>query len=111
MDSARRQASGTPKLVIEIVIAGYTVLSGQKDKGLAQFAALKSSAMENPALASNLAWFYAVTDQREEFYSQLERAIVLKSESTARWIEYEVDLDKYRKEERFRGLQARARQS
>jgi tetratricopeptide (TPR) repeat protein len=90
---------------LQMLEAGYLVLNGQRDDGLAAF-----SKIQRPQAAVEFfdimnAWFYAVSQQRDKFYPAFEQALA-ESQSThiLEWIDQDVDLDVYRNEAEFKAL-------
>jgi hypothetical protein len=105
---ARAISTGAAKLNIELIIAGYLIHNGQKEEGIRMFEAIKPQLLRD-AFAINLAWFYAVADQKDNFYKDFERALQVNAERTLEWVDQEVDINKYRNEERFKSLLAKYR--
>ncbi|NPV20427.1 hypothetical protein [Bradyrhizobium aeschynomenes] len=96
---------------IELVTAGYFIHNGQRDEGLRLFAALEPSLQPRDNFITNIAWFYAVAGRDDDFYAALERSLQINRQATLTWIDQEVDIDKYREDDRFKQvvLQARGR--
>jgi len=94
---------------VQLVTAGYLIHNGQRDEGLRLFATLEPRLQPRDAFISNIAWFYAVAGRDDDFYAAFERSLQINREATLTWIDQEVDIDKYRSEERFMQLVSNAR--
>ena len=92
---------------IELVIAGYLIHAGKRDEGIRRFNAIKDQLVPRERFTVNLAWYYAVADQKEDFYKELEFALDRSRQQTLWWIDQEVDIKKYSDEERFKKLLAK----
>jgi hypothetical protein len=97
------------KLQIELVTAGYLIHNGQRDEGIGRFEALRPRLQPIDNFITNLAWFYSVADRKADFYDALARSLQVDRQATLVWIDQEVDINKYRDEERFKQLVQRAR--
>lgn len=87
--------------------AGYLYQSGKKDEGRTQFASIKPSPEEEATTfcQSMLAWFCAVTEQRENFFVLFERVLSTADDvHTFMWISQDADLDPCRNDPRFKPL-------
>jgi tetratricopeptide (TPR) repeat protein len=94
---------------LQVLEAGYLVLNGQRDEGLATFAKVQRPRGDVEFYEIMVSWFYAVSEQRGKFYGQLERALDLSNSTRILvWIEQDVDLDPYRNEPEFKALVAKA---
>lgn len=91
---------------IDLVIAGYLIHAGQRQEGLRRFESVKDQ-FRDDQFAINRAWFYAVAEREQEFYGALERALQVQTAAALIWVDQEVDIDKYRKTERFKTLMAK----
>jgi tetratricopeptide (TPR) repeat protein len=97
---------------LKILEAGYLVLDGQRERGLALFERIKDEKPRGQEEFYNdmIAWFYAVSEQREEFYRAFAYALDhARSTNVLHWIDQDVDLDVYREEPKFRALVAKHR--
>ena len=110
MESLRKaeelSSNETEKLNIRLVVAGYLIHAGQREEGLRRFESIKGK-LPVDSFSIKLAWFYAVADRKQEFYDALECALRTRPQETMLWIDQEVDIEKYRKEERFKTLVAK----
>jgi|GEM_PF-6614718 len=98
-------SEGPTKLDIQLALAGYLFLAGQKAEGEKKFADIKDAVENNTLYATNLAWYRAVVGPKDAFYIAFERALQLDTTGNIfQWIDAEVDLDKYRGEEKFKQL-------
>jgi tetratricopeptide (TPR) repeat protein len=94
---------------LQVIEAGYLVLNGQREEGLAAFAKVQRPRGDAEFYEDMVAWFYAVSQQRKRFYVQFERVLELaNSTHVLVWIEQDVDLDVYRNEPEFKNLVAKA---
>jgi tetratricopeptide (TPR) repeat protein len=94
---------------LRVIEAGYLVLNGQREEGLAAFAKVQRPRGDAEFFEIMVAWFYAVSAQREKFYAQLARALDLSNSTHILvWIGQDVDLDPYRNEPEFKALVAKA---
>jgi hypothetical protein len=109
LSKAAEFSQGNEKSAIELVTAGYLIHNGQRDEGLQRFAALEPQLQPRDSFIINIAWFNAVADRKAEFYEAFERSLQTHPQQTLLWIDQEVDIDKYRNEERFKQLVAKAR--
>jgi len=97
---------------LKILKAGYLVLDGQREEGLALFAKIKDEKPRGREEFYNdmIAWFCAVSEQREKFYHAFTYALDhAKSTYVLHWIDQDVDLDVYRDEPEFKALVAKHR--
>jgi tetratricopeptide (TPR) repeat protein len=95
---------------LKIIKAGYLVLDGRRGEGLALFARIKDEKPRGQEEFYNvmIPWFYAVSEQRERFYSAFAYALERASSIyMLHWIDQDVDLDVYRDESEFKALVAR----
>jgi regulator of sirC expression with transglutaminase-like and TPR domain len=100
------------KWSLKIILAGYLVLNLQREEGMRFFAEIKDQKPRGQEEFYNnmIAWFYAVCKQREKFYVAFEDALTkAKSTGMLHWIDQDVDLDVYRKEDKFKKLVAKHR--
>ena len=90
---------------LQMLEAGYLVLNGSRDDGIAHFAKIQRPQGDVEFFDVMNAWFYAVSRQRDKFYPAFEHALE-QSHSThiLEWIDQDVDLDEYRKEPEFKAL-------
>jgi tetratricopeptide (TPR) repeat protein len=102
-------ADEATRLDIDLIIAGYRILSGDRDGGLAGFSKIEAAVRNTPSMVTNLAWFYAVAGEDENFYSAFERALEDDREGAVAWASIEADLDRFRDKERFMKLLASGR--
>ena len=102
--TAKSLAEGATKLTVQLVYAGYLIHAGQRDAGLKRFTELRPRLMPPEYYLANIAWFYAVADLKDQFYEAFERALKLRPTETIRWVDEEVDIDKYREDDQFRTL-------
>lgn len=109
LNKAAGLSTGSSKLQVELVIAGYLIHAGQRDEGLRMFNALLPRLQPRDDFITNIAWFNAVADRKAEFYEAFERSLLVDRENTLVWVVQEVDIDKYRNEERFQRLVSQAR--
>jgi regulator of sirC expression with transglutaminase-like and TPR domain len=94
---------------LRILKAGYTVLDGSREEGIALFEELKDEKPRDSTEFYNimLAWFYAASQQREKFYQAFGYALAqAKDPGILRWIDQDVDLDVYRTDDEFARLVA-----
>jgi tetratricopeptide (TPR) repeat protein len=106
LERASAGAKDAQKLEVDLIIAGYLIHAGKRDDGMKKFEQIKSQLLASNQFAINLAWFYAVADSKREFYEQLETALRVERDRALVWINQEVDIDKFRDEERFKTLVA-----
>jgi tetratricopeptide (TPR) repeat protein len=109
LNKAAQLSQGADKAQIELITAGYLIHNGQRDEGLKRFADLEPRLQPRDDFITNIAWFNAVADRKEEFYEAFERSLAIYRQATLLWIDQEVDIDKYRNEDRFKQLVGRAR--
>jgi hypothetical protein len=109
LSKALKLAQGSQATEIEIIIAGYLIHNGQRDEGIRRFAGLQPRLQPRDEFITNIAWFDAVADKKAEFYEAFERSLEVNRDATLTWIDQEVDIDKYRNEERFKQLVSTAR--
>jgi hypothetical protein len=109
LDKAAELSQGQLRTDIELMTAGYLIHNGQRNEGLQRFAELEPRLQPRDHFITNIAWFNAVADRKAEFYQAFERALEVNRQETLVWIVQEVDIDKYRNEERFKELVRRAR--
>lgn len=109
LQNARKQAEPTDLTTIDLIIAGYLVHAGRRTEGIQRFESLGSKLQPRDKYITNIAWFYAVTDQKASFYEALEQALNVNRQPTLAWIDQEVDIDKYRDELHFKQLVTNAR--
>lgn len=96
---------------LQMIEAGYMVLNGERDDGLKRFEKIERPRGDAEFYESMLAWFYAVSKQRDKFYTQFERTLSLsRSPHNLVWIEQDVDLNVYRDEPEFKALVEKHRQ-
>ncbi|MFH0939052.1 MAG: transglutaminase family protein [Planctomycetota bacterium] len=96
---------------LQMLEAGYMIMNNQREDGLKRFEKIERPRSDLEAYEGMLAWFYAVSHQREKFYSQLDRALALsQSPHILIWIEQDIDLDVYRNEPEFKALVEKHRQ-
>ncbi len=96
------------KLSIDLITAGYHIHNNERDKGLGLFDSIKDKLLSD-GFSVNLAWFYAVAERKIDFYREFERSLQVNTERTLEWVTQEVDIDKYRNEERFKAMVAKYR--
>jgi tetratricopeptide (TPR) repeat protein len=92
---------------LKIINAGYLVLNGQVEEGEALFARIKDEKPRGREEFYNImiAWFYAVSEQREQFYAAFTHALEQsRTVGVLHWIDQDVDLDIYRNEPEFQAL-------
>ncbi|MHC4504295.1 MAG: tetratricopeptide repeat protein [Planctomycetota bacterium] len=97
---------------LKIVKSGYLVLAGRRKKGLALFERIKDQKPRGQEEFYNImiAWFHAVSRQREAFYRAFAHALAsCKTTGILHWIDQDVDLDHYREESEFKALVAKHR--
>ncbi|MCX7806489.1 MAG: hypothetical protein N3A38_15080, partial [Planctomycetota bacterium] len=95
---------------LKMIEAGYMVLKGQREEGIRRFEEIQRPRGDVEFYESMVAWFYAVSRQRDKFYAQLEKALTIAhSTHILVWIEQDEDLDHYRNEPEFKELVARHR--
>ncbi len=109
LERASATAKDQQKLEVELITAGYLIHAGKREEGIKRFEQIKSKLLASNDFAINLAWFYAVADRKPEFYEQLETALNVQRARTLVWINQEVDIEKFRGEERFKTLVANAK--
>lgn len=101
---AEEMSSGRHQLNIQLVIAGYLIHANRKAEGLKKFEKIKPELVSTGQFDTNLAWFYAVANDQHAFYLALEQALRTNKVQTLLWLDQEVDVDKYRGDERFKNL-------
>ncbi len=90
---------------LQMLEAGYLVLNGQREEGLARFAKIERPVADVQFFNIMNAWFYAVSKQRDEFYREFKHALEeSKSTQILEWIDQDVDLDPYRNDPEFKAL-------
>jgi tetratricopeptide (TPR) repeat protein len=90
---------------LQMLEAGYLVLSGKRDEGLARFAKIERPVGDVQFFDCMNAWFYAVSKQRDKFYSAFAHSLEeASSTNVLEWIDQDVDLDVYRNEPEFKAL-------
>lgn len=99
-----RSRNALMTLQLDLVTAGYLYHAKQTDAAAELFARVQPIVETDDNYTINLAWFYAVSGEKEKFYAKLERALANHARQTLDWAEAEADLDRYRNEERFAAL-------
>jgi tetratricopeptide (TPR) repeat protein len=90
---------------LRLIEAGYLFQGGHREEGLRRFAATKPPRGDVEFYQGMLAWFYAKTLQREQFYRHFEFALIgANSLHTLVWVDQDEDLDPFRKEPEFAKL-------
>lgn len=110
IDEARRY--NPEQWSLKILKAGYLVLAGHRDAGLSLFGGIKDEKPRGQDEFYNnmIAWFYAVSRQRAEFYRAFRYGLAQASSTRVlHWIDQDVDLDVYRHEPEFQALVAKHR--
>ena len=96
---------------LQAIEAGYMVLNGQREEGLALFKTIKKPRGDVEFFAIMQTWFQAVSQQRDKFYEHFEAALAgARSTRILEWIDQDVDLDVYRNEPQFKTLVAKHRE-
>jgi hypothetical protein len=96
---------------VQMLEAGYLVLSGQREEGLSRRAAIAPPRDNLEFWLIMKAWFLAVCGEREQFLDAFEAALVASnSQRILVWIDQDVDLDPYRGDGRFQTLVEHHRQ-
>lgn len=108
-EAAKRAQDEAFRTQIELVTAGYLIHKGQREEGLKRFEALQPRLQPSEYFIGNIAWFNAVADRKAEFYKAFEAALKVRPQETLVWVDQEVDINKYRNEERFKQLVSDAR--
>jgi hypothetical protein len=109
LNRALRLSPPSETLGIELIIAGYLIHDGKREAGMQRYEAIKARLQPRDSYITNIAWFSAVADRKDDFYEALERSLKVAPQQTQLWIDQEVDIDKYRDEERFKTLVQRSR--
>lgn len=92
---------------VQMLEAGYLVLSGRRAEGLAKRARIAEPHADREFWMCMQTWFLAVCGERERFYvSFAETLAAANSQSVLIWIEQDTDLDPYRTEPTFQRLLA-----
>ncbi|HTL51587.1 MAG TPA: transglutaminase family protein [Planctomycetota bacterium] len=90
---------------LQVIEAGYMVLNGEKEAGQKKFEAVERPHGDVDFFEVMQTWFFAVSHQREKFYTQFEKALSTShSTHILEWIDQDVDLDVYRAEPEFKAL-------
>lgn len=93
---------------LQTIEAGYLVLNGQQEAGYKLFETVKPPRADRQFYEVMVAWFYAVSRQREKFYPAFETALAnSRNTHILEWIDQDVDLDLYREEPDFKALVAK----
>lgn len=112
IDDALRAVDGALSLNpeswnLQVIKAGYLCHAKRIDEGKALFATVAKPRAQEDFWNSMQAWFYAVSGQDEAFYRAFTITLeATHSEHTLTWIDQDEDLDRFRKEARFRELVA-----
>lgn len=90
---------------LKMIEAGYMVLNGERDAGIAKFEKIEAPRGDVEFYETMRTWFFAVSKQREKFYAQFEQALSHAAGTHIfEWIDQDVDLDVYRAEPEFKAL-------
>lgn len=90
---------------LKVIEAGYMVLNGEREAGLQKFATVTLPRGDREFWEIMQTWFFAVSAQRDKFYTQFEKALSnAHGTHILEWIDQDVDLDVYRKEPEFQAL-------
>lgn len=106
-----RSRNALMTLQLDLVTAGYLYHAKQTADAAELFARVLPIVETDDNYTSNLAWFYAVSGDKEKFYEKFERALAINPRQALDWAEAEADLDRYRGEERFKALVERVTDS
>jgi Flp pilus assembly protein TadD len=102
LDRALELDGGQP--MTKLVRAGYLIQNKDRAAGESAYEAIRSEVEPNPDFHVNVAWYYAVKGDENQFYKFLESALINRQEEALLWVDEEVDLNRYRGQERFTKL-------